>query len=67
MEYDAAELSLATQNYARCNFLGRGGFGSVYKGNVRGCLNVAIKVLSQVLTVDMHTINGCTVRVYGLC
>ena len=51
MEYDAAELSSATQNYCRRNFLGRGGYGSVYKGCVRGCLEVAVKVLTQVCTV----------------
>ena len=49
MEYDAAELSSATQKYGRRNFLGKGGFGSVYRGSVRGCLDVAVKVLTQVI------------------
>lgn len=47
MEYDAAELSEATHRYSKRNLLGRGGFGSVFKGRVRGCLDVAVKVLSQ--------------------
>lgn len=48
MEYYAAELAVATSNYNKRNLLGRGGFGSVYKGYVRGCMDVAIKVLTQV-------------------
>ena len=48
MEYDVAELSEATHRYSKRNLLGRGGFGSVFKGRVRGCLDVAVKVLTQV-------------------
>ena len=48
MEYEAAELAKSTGGYCRHNLLGRGGYGSVYKGRVRDCLDVAIKVLTQV-------------------
>lgn len=48
MEYGSKELSEATSNYNKRKLVGRGGFGAVYKGRVRGCLDVAIKVLTQV-------------------
>ncbi len=48
MELDAAELASATHDYSKRNLLGRGGFGAVYKGTIRGCLDVAVKVLTQV-------------------
>lgn len=51
MEYSAAELAEATERYSKRNFLGRGGFGTVYRGRVRNCMDVAVKVLSQVIFV----------------
>lgn len=48
MQFDAAALAKATKDYSRRNLLGRGGFGSVYRGNMGGSLDVAIKVLTQV-------------------
>ena len=51
MEFDAKELAAATNNYRRSSVIGKGGFGAVYKGIVRGCLEVAIKVLTQVCSL----------------
>lgn len=48
MEYGAAELTQATGNYSKKKLLGRGGFGTVYKGRIRGCVDVAVKILTQV-------------------
>ena len=48
MIFDADELARATNNYRRSNHIGRGGYGNVYKGTIRGCLEVAVKVLTQV-------------------
>ena len=48
MRFDSVELASATKDYNRKNLLGRGGFGSVYKGSLKGGLDVAIKVLTQV-------------------
>lgn len=47
MEFFASELAKATRNYGRASIIGKGGFGTVYKGNMRHS-TVAIKVLSQV-------------------
>ena len=48
MQFYASELAAATRDYSRCSQIGKGGFGTVYKGNLRRSLDVAIKVLSQV-------------------
>lgn len=48
MQFDGAELAKATRNYNRRTLLGKGGFGSVYRGTLRGGLSVAIKVLTKV-------------------
>ncbi len=48
MQFDGVALAKATKDYNRKNLLGRGGFGSVYRGSLIGGLNVAIKILTQV-------------------
>lgn len=58
MEYGAAELTRATNNYSKRNMLGRGGFGAVYKGRIRDCLDVAIKILTQVTAVALQCMHG---------
>lgn len=40
------ELRSATDNFNRTNKVGRGGFGTVYKGTIRNGREVAVKVLS---------------------
>ena len=47
MEFLAKELAEATRNYGRGSVIGKGGYGTVYKGSLRYS-TVAIKVLSQV-------------------
>ena len=47
MEFSASELAEATGNYGRASIIGKGGYGTVYKGNLHYS-TVAIKVLSQV-------------------
>jgi hypothetical protein len=48
MQFTSKELAEATNGYRRSTLIGKGGYGSVYKGLVRGCLEVAIKVLTVV-------------------
>jgi len=55
MQFDAKELAAATSGYRRSHLICKGGYGSVYKGTVRGCVDVAIKVLTQVgCAMDSH-------------
>lgn len=44
--FSYAELRSATDNFNRSNKVGRGGFGTVYKGTIRNGREVAVKVLS---------------------
>eukprot|EP00262_Sarcandra_glabra_P000822 TRINITY_DN10889_c0_g5_i1.p1 TRINITY_DN10889_c0_g5~~TRINITY_DN10889_c0_g5_i1.p1 ORF type:complete len:460 (+),score=39.06 TRINITY_DN10889_c0_g5_i1:207-1382(+) len=44
--YTYRELRIATEDFSPANKIGEGGFGSVYKGKLRGGLVAAIKVLS---------------------
>lgn len=48
MVFGADELASACSNYRKANHIGRGGFGNVYRGTLRGCLNVAVKVLTGI-------------------
>jgi len=41
------ELAMATKNFARSELLGRGGFGSVYKGQLRDKSAVAVKSIAK--------------------
>nr|XP_023904186.1 G-type lectin S-receptor-like serine/threonine-protein kinase At4g27290 [Quercus suber] len=45
--FDLTTISNATHNFARYNKLGEGGFGSVYKGTLRGGQEIAVKRLSK--------------------
>ncbi|GLT64699.1 hypothetical protein SLA2020_371760 [Shorea laevis] len=45
-QYTYRELQTATEDFSPLNKIGEGGFGSVYKGRLRGGKVVAIKVLS---------------------
>lgn len=47
MEFPEEELKCATKNFCAMNMIGKGGFGKVYKGLLRGT-PVAVKVLSKV-------------------
>ena len=47
MVYTHAELSEACNSFPSKSLIGKGGFGSVYKGNLRKCA-VAVKVLTEV-------------------
>ncbi|KQJ85319.1 cold-responsive protein kinase 1 [Brachypodium distachyon] len=44
--FSYSELRSATDNFNRSNKVGRGGFGTVYKGTIRNRRDVAVKVLS---------------------
>ena len=48
MKFGPDELANACNNYRKANRIGHGGFGTIYKGTVRGCLDVAVKILTQV-------------------
>lgn len=44
--FTSKELRLATDNFHSSNKIGRGGFGTVYKGTLRNGVQVAVKTLS---------------------
>ncbi|TVU23620.1 hypothetical protein EJB05_25996 [Eragrostis curvula] len=48
--FHLSELSSATNNFAVENVIGRGGFGTVYKGQMRDGLKVAVKKCSCLLS-----------------
>ena len=60
MEFFAQELSESTRNFCRSTVIGRGGYGTVYKGVLRYG-SVAIKVLSQVILMNVYI---CSVTTY---
>ncbi|XVE70823.1 hypothetical protein DITRI_Ditri10aG0101400 [Diplodiscus trichospermus] len=54
-----AELRLITHNFARCNLLGEGGFGPVYKGFVDDKLRPGLKAQPvAVKTLDLDGLQG---------
>lgn len=59
--YKSSELRAATNDFDdKKNLIGKGGFGKVYKGNLRTA-HAAVKVLSQVFynfNLEVHTINN---------
>ena len=57
IDFFSSELAEATKNYCKASQIGKGGFGTVYKGTLRRSLSVAIKVLSQVHVYYMDKLN----------
>ena len=47
MLYSHQELKKVNDDFAQSSLIGKGGFGSVYRGSLRACA-VAIKVLTEV-------------------
>ncbi|KAL3530044.1 hypothetical protein ACH5RR_009366 [Cinchona calisaya] len=47
MQYDFGVIRAATNNFSNANFLGKGGFGAVYKGTLSDGKEIAVKRLSE--------------------
>ncbi|XP_039032667.1 probable serine/threonine-protein kinase PBL12 [Hibiscus syriacus] len=57
--FTLAELRLITHNFTRCNLLGEGGFGPVYKGFVDGKLRPGLKAQPvAVKALDLDGLQG---------
>ncbi|KAF8093091.1 hypothetical protein N665_0390s0001 [Sinapis alba] len=73
-----SELKTATQDFNPSNKLGEGGFGSVYKGNLKDGREIAVKVLSagsrqgkgqfvaEIVTIS-SVMHRNLVKLYGCC
>ena len=59
MQFTASELCSGTNSYSKKSVIGRGGFGTVYRGVVRGGLDVAIKCLNKVSEVLLVILHRC--------
>ncbi|KAK3012507.1 hypothetical protein RJ639_007993 [Escallonia herrerae] len=76
--YAYKDLQIATEDFSAANKIGKGGFGSVYKGILNDGTFVAIKVLSPEskqglreflteITVISHVDHENLVKLYGCC
>lgn len=52
-EFSVEELTSATENFSESKLLGKGGFGSVYQGYIKGT-KVAIKKFTEVRSLAMY-------------
>ena len=50
-EFDEPTLCKSTDGFNKMNFLGKGGFGAVYKGNLNGTMVAVKKMDVSVATV----------------
>ncbi|KAK6947255.1 Serine-threonine/tyrosine-protein kinase, catalytic domain [Dillenia turbinata] len=77
-QYTYKELRIATEDFSPANKIGEGGFGSVYKGRLKGGQVVAVKVLSaesdqgaREFLSELNAISGVRhenlIRLYGCC
>ncbi|XP_059282740.1 cold-responsive protein kinase 1-like [Lycium ferocissimum] len=53
-KFSYSELRKATNNFHQSNKIGRGGFGTVYKGTLRSGIEVAVKPLSAESRQGLH-------------
>ncbi|CAH9115631.1 unnamed protein product [Cuscuta europaea] len=76
--YSYRELRMATEDFSPSNMIGKGGFGSVYKGRLRDGTLTAVKVLSaeskqgaKEFLTEIVVISGLEhenlVKLYGCC